>query len=57
MKHLLQRANAPFSIIFSNTYLKYYKGIKKRYYGVKGQYEFGTEQKVGLITALGDKEI
>ena len=30
---LLKRANAPFSIIFSNTW--YFKGVKMRYYGVK----------------------
>ena len=29
-----KRANAPFSIIFSNS--KYFKGVKRRYYGVKG---------------------
>ena len=29
-----KRANAPFSIVFSNTY---FKGISKHYYGVKGK--------------------
>ena len=29
-----KRANAPFSIIFSTTW--YFKGVKRRYYGVKG---------------------
>ena len=35
------RANAPFSIIFSNTY--YFKGIKKRYNGLKG-YTHGIQE-------------
>ena len=29
-------ANAPFSILFSNTGTQYFKGVKRPYYGIKG---------------------
>ena len=55
MEYLLQRANTPFSIIFSNTC--YFKGIKKRYYEVKGEALEGGGVPVSHIPLIILKKI
>ena len=41
-----KRAKSPFSIIFSTTCTCYFKGVKRRYYGVKGSLESGKGRGV-----------